>query len=99
MRSLNRNSPAEFTLLGLTFFILAGFLATERADRRLFARCVVLVTAAFLVSLLPVLPAPDIQVVADQYFLLLAALGSWIVLVLCAGMRTCIRLRRARRNI
>jgi hypothetical protein len=99
MRSLNRNSPAEFTLLGLTFFILAGFLATERADRRLFARCVVLVTAAFLVSLLPVLPAPDIQVVADQYFLLLAALGSWIVLGLCAGMRTCIRLRRARRNI
>jgi len=99
MRSLNRNSPAEFTLLGLTFFILAGFLATETADCRLFACCVLLVTAAFLVSLLPVLPAPNIQVAADQYFLLLAALGTWTVLVLCAGMRACIRLRRAGRNV
>jgi hypothetical protein len=99
MRSLTRNSPAEFTLLGVAFLILAGFLATEPSDRRLFTRCVLLVTVVFLVSLLPVLPAPDVQVVADQYFLLLAALGAWIVLLLCVGMGACIRLGRARRKM
>ena len=74
-------------LLCLIFFVLAGFLVTETEDRRLLQRCVLLLTAGFFVSLWPVLPAPDIQVVADQYFVLLLALGGWAVLALCAAMR------------
>jgi hypothetical protein len=99
LRSLNRNSAATLALVGLLFFVIAGFLATETDDRRLFVRSVPLLTAAFFVSLLPVFPAPDIQIVADQYFMLLIALGSWIVLVLCVGMGACIRLRRARGDL
>jgi hypothetical protein len=71
----------------------------ETDDRRLFARSVPLLTAAFFVSLLPVFPAPDIQIVADQYFMLLIVLGSWIVLALCVGVGPCIYLRRARRAL
>jgi hypothetical protein len=85
--SLNRNSAVEFMLLCLIFFVLAGFLVTETEDRRLLQRCVLLLTAGFFVSLWPVFPAPDIQVVADQYFVLLLALGGWAVLALCAAMR------------
>ena len=99
LRSLNRNSVATLALVGLIFFVVAGFLATETDDRRLFARSVPLLTAAFFVSLLPVLPAPDIRIVADQYFMLLIALGSWIVRALCVGMGACSRLWRARRDL
>jgi hypothetical protein len=91
--SFNRTSAVQFMLLCLSFFVMAGFLVTEPEDRRLLQRCVLLLTAGFFVSLWPVLPAPDIQVVADQYFVLLLALGGWAVLALCAGMRACIRLR------
>src|SRR6516162_8425295 len=91
LRSLNRNSVATLALVGLIFFVVAGFLATETDDRRLFARSVPLLTAAFFVSLLPVLPAPDIRIVADQYFMLLMALG--------VGMGACSRLWRARRDL
>jgi hypothetical protein len=76
-----------------------GFLATETDDRRLFARSVPLLTVALFLSLLPVFPAPDIQIVADQYFMLLIVLGSWIVLALYVGMGPCIRLRGARRAL
>jgi hypothetical protein len=93
LRSASRASVTEVAMFGIAFLVLAGLLATEVADRRLFTRGVLLVTAAFFISLLPVLPAPDIQVVSDQYFLLMTALGSWIVLALCLGMRGFIRLR------
>jgi hypothetical protein len=81
------------------FLVLAGLLATEVADRRLFTRGILLVTAAFFISLLPVLPAPDIQAVSDQYFLLLTALGSWMVLALRLGMRGFLRLRGSAQGI
>jgi hypothetical protein len=93
LRSASRASVTEIAMFGIAFLVLAGLLATEVVDRRLFTRGVLLVTTAFFISLLPVLPAPDIQVVSDQYFLLLTALGSWIVLALCLGMRGFIRLR------
>jgi hypothetical protein len=48
MRSLNRNSAAALALVGLIFLVV-GFLATETDDRRLFARSVSLLTAAFFV--------------------------------------------------
>jgi hypothetical protein len=96
---LNRNSAATLALVCLLFFVMSGFLATETDDRRLFVRTAPLLTAAFFVSWLPVFPAPDIQIVADQYFMLLIVLGSWIVLVLCVGMGACVRLRRARGDL
>jgi hypothetical protein len=94
MRSLRRDPPFEYALLGITFCMLAGFLATEDIERRLFSHGVVLLTATFFVSLLPILPAPDFPTVVDQYLALLTVLGSWAVLTLCAGMRMCIRLGR-----
>src|SRR5262245_28538078 len=99
LRSASRASVTEIAMFGIAFLVLAGLLATEVADRRLFTRGVPLVTAAFFISLLPVLPAPDIQVVSDQYFLLLTALGNWIVLALCLGMCGFIRPRGSGQGI
>jgi hypothetical protein len=93
LRSASRASMTEIAMFGIAFLLLAGLLATEVANRRLFTRGILLVTAVFFISLLPVLPAPDIQVVSDQYFLLLTALGGWIVRALCLGMRGFICLR------
>jgi hypothetical protein len=94
MRSLGRNPPFEYALLGIAFCLLAGFLAAEDIERRLFFCGVVLLTGVFFVSLLPILPAPDFPTVVDQYLALLTVLGSWAVLTLCAGMRMRIRLGR-----
>jgi hypothetical protein len=87
MRSLDRNSVAEYALLGITLFLLAGFLAIENVERQLFARCALIITAAFFVSVLAILPAPNRTTMGDQYFLLLIVLSSWSVLALCAVIR------------
>jgi len=42
---------------------------------------------------------PTFRSFADQYFMLLIVLGSWIVVALCVGMGACIRLRRAPRDL
>jgi hypothetical protein len=51
-------------------------------------------TAAFFVSLLPILPAPNYTTIGDQYFLLLIVLSSWSVLAVSAVIRISTRLLR-----
>jgi hypothetical protein len=98
MRSLDRNSVTEYALLGITLVFLAGFLAIENVERRLFTRCALFMTAAFFVSVLPILPAPNHTTMGDQYFLLLIVLGSWSMLALCAVIRMSMRLMRSFRT-
>jgi hypothetical protein len=70
------------------FLVLAGFLASENCQLRLFKRVALLVTGGFIVSLSPILPtAPSIGVMGEQYFALLIMLGCWIVLALAVGLR------------
>jgi hypothetical protein len=87
------DSVFAYTLLGSIFFAIAGFLAALDVRWRLFRSGVLLMTAAFFVSLFPLLPtAPNFATMADQYFMLLVVLGSWAMLGLIGGMLLCLRL-------
>jgi hypothetical protein len=96
MSSLEGNA-AEYMLLGIILVLIAGFLAVENIERPIFAQCALIMTAAFFISVLPVLPAPNRTTIGDPYFLLLIVLGSWSVLGLCALMRRSARLLRSSR--
>jgi hypothetical protein len=96
---LNSTRPyfvLPYFAIGSVFLIMAGFLTAVDAEWRRFRGGVLLVTAAFFVSLLPVLPtAPDYTTVGDQYFMLLVMLGSWAMFGMCAGLRGCAGLVRS----
>src|SRR5262249_28336857 len=82
--------------IGSAFLIMAGFLTLVDIEWRRFRGGVLLVTAAFFISLLPVLPtAPDYTTVADQYFMLLVMLGSWAIFGMSAGVSRCTGLARS----
>jgi hypothetical protein len=92
---LNRTTAIQFVGLFVVFLVLAGFLATENCQCRLFKRGAVLVTGGFIVSLSPILlTVPNISTMGDQYFALLIMLGCWAVLALSTGLR--VLLERAR---
>src|SRR5262249_31835870 len=96
---LNSTRPhfvLPYFAIGSAFLILAGFLAAVDVEWRRFRGGVLLVTAAFFVSLLPVFPtAPDYTTVGDQYFMLLVMLGSWAIFGMSAGLRGCAGLVRS----
>ena len=82
---------AAALLLCLALIVLAALLALDDVDSRRAALGALLVTVGFLLSLLPILPAPDFHTVADQYYLLLIVLVSWTTVGLCFGIRVCLR--------
>jgi hypothetical protein len=87
------SSPAIGQAAGcLVLLVLAGVLAVSgSAAYGRFAGGVLLLTGAFFVSLLPIiLTIPALMI--DQFYMLLIALAGWGVLILCGGLRACMRL-------
>jgi len=85
-----------YLAVGSALLVMAGFLTAIGAGWRRVGGGVLLVTVAFFVSLLPVLPTvPDYGTMADQYFMLLVMLGSWVVFGMSAGLRGCAGLARS----
>jgi nitrate reductase gamma subunit len=75
--------------------ILAGTLAADAEQRRLFGHGALLVTGGFLVSLSPILlTVPNYPTMGDQYFALLVVLGCWGVLALATGLAMLLSRRR-----
>jgi hypothetical protein len=93
-----RTTAIQLAGVVVVFLVLAGFLATENCQLRLFKRVALLVTGGFIVSLSPILlTAPSIGVMGEQYFALLLMLDSWVVLAFAAALR--VFLGRARRQV
>jgi len=90
--SLFYGSAIGYAAAFLVLLVVAGFLAAGgKAEYRRFGGGVLLLTGAFFVSLLPiVLTIPAMMV--EQYFVLLIALGGWIMLVFSAALRAIIGL-------
>jgi hypothetical protein len=90
--SLFHGSSIGYAAAFLVLLVVAGILAAGgRAEYRRVAGGVLLLTCSFFVSLLPiVLTIPAMMV--EQYYILLIALGGWVVLVLSAGLRATMRL-------
>jgi hypothetical protein len=83
-----RTTAIQLAGVVVVFLVLAGFLATENCQLRLFKRAALLVTGGFIVSLSPILlTAPSIGVMGEQYFALLIMLGCWVVLAFGTGLR------------
>ena len=92
--------PAETGFVGLDergrtapvsgSYCLPALLALDEVDSQRAALGALLVAAAFFLSLLPILPAPDFHTIADQYYLLLIVFVSWTVVGLCSGIRVCL---------
>jgi hypothetical protein len=71
---------------------LALHLAMDRGRLVAFALCSVLLTAAFAASLgYLLLTAPNILVVADQLFLVIAVACAWLVVAIAAAVHTFLR--------
>jgi hypothetical protein len=88
LSSLDRTTVIEVVSASAVLLILAGFLAADNEQRRLFRQGVLLATGGFFVSLLPILlTVPNYPTMGDQYFTLLIMLGCWAVLVLATGLR------------
>src|SRR5262249_14362495 len=77
-------------LLCLALIASSALPALDEVDSQRAALAALLVTAAFFLSLLPILPAPDFHTIADQYYLLLIVFVSWTVVGLCSGIRVCL---------
>src|SRR5262249_21310776 len=93
LSSLDQTTVLELLSASVVLLILAGFLAADSDQWRLFKHGVLLATGAFFVSLLPnLLTVPNYM--GDQYFALLIVLGCWAVLALATGLR--VLLGRAR---
>jgi hypothetical protein len=90
LASTSLQSVFTYLAVGTTFFLIAGFLIAVNARWRPFENGVWLLTAGFVVSLLPVLPTiPNVHTMADQYLMLLVMLGGWAILGIGAAMRAC----------
>jgi hypothetical protein len=88
LSSLDQTTVLELLSASVVLLILAGFLAADSDQWRLFKHGVLLATGAFLVSLLPILlTVPNYRTMGDQYFVLLIVLGCWAVLALATGLR------------
>jgi hypothetical protein len=88
LSSLDQIPVAQFIGMIIVFVVLAGLLAANSEQRRVFRHCALLATAGFFVSLSPILPtAPSWAAMGEQYFALLIMLGSWLVLGLATGLR------------
>jgi hypothetical protein len=88
LTSLEQTTVIQFIGVLVAFVILAGFLAADSDNRRLFKRSALLATGGFAVSLLPILIThPSYSTVGEQYFTLLIMLGCWSVLALAGGLR------------
>ena len=75
--------------------IMAGFLATDNDQRRLFKNGALMATGGFFVSLSPILiTVPNYPTMGDQYFVLLIVLGCWTVLALATGLHLVIEQTR-----
>jgi hypothetical protein len=86
----------QFIGMLLVFLILAGILATDDEQRRLYRRVALLATVGFFVSPLPiVLTAPNNAVMGDQFLALLVVLGCWTALALASGARMLLGVRAA----
>jgi hypothetical protein len=79
-------------LLCLALVALTALVALDDINWQQAALGALLVSAGFLLSLLPILPAPNFHTVADQYYLLLIVLVIWTTVGLCSGIRVCLRL-------
>jgi hypothetical protein len=90
MSSLEGNA-AEYTLLGIILVLLAGFLAVENIERPIFAQCALIVTAAFFISVLPVLSAIVLPSEINIFFCSSCwAVGQcWLYVRLCADLSGC----------
>lgn len=96
LNSTRPNFVLPYLAIGSAFLIMAGFLTAIDVEWRRFRGGVLLVTAAFFVSLLPILPtAPDYATMGDQYFMLLVMLGSWAIFGMSVGVRGCAGLARS----
>ncbi len=90
--SLGRFTALAWMALGALAIGVAGLIAADGGRYRGYAWGAALVAGAFCVSLGPLIPtAPDYNTMADQFFLLLAALGCLCVLALATGLRACLR--------
>jgi hypothetical protein len=95
LSSLVQITVTQIIGISIVALILAGVLAADAEQRRLFRHGALLVTGGFLVSLSPILlTVPNYPTMGDQYFALLVVLGCWGVLALAAGLRMLLGQRR-----
>jgi len=88
LSSLDRVSVVKLLGASVVLLTLAGFLAADSDQRRLFKDGALLATGGFFVSLsLILLTVPSYQTMGDQYFALLIMLGCWAALALATGLR------------
>src|SRR5262249_50546062 len=88
LSSLDRTTVMQVVSASIVLLILAGFLAADNEQRRLFRHGVLLAMGGFFVSLLPILlTVPNYPTMGDQYFALLIMLGGSAVLVLATVLR------------
>jgi hypothetical protein len=95
LSSLAQITATQFIGMFIVTVILAGTLAADAEQRRLFGHGALLVTGGFLVSLSPILlTVPNYPTMGDQYFALLVVLGCWGVLALATGLAMLLSRRR-----
>ena len=95
LSSLVQITMMQFIGIFIAGLILAGILAADGEQRRLFKHGALLVTGGFLVSLSPILlTVPSYPTMGDQYFALLVVLGCWCVLALATGLCVLLGQRR-----
>ncbi len=81
--SLDRLSSFEWITADAALLVVATLLSLDRRGRRRFFAATLLVSAGFLVSMVPmILTAPGVAVMADQFFMLIAATASWVVVAI-----------------
>ena len=92
LSSLDGTTVMDLLSASAVLLILAGFLAADRDQRRLFKHGALLATGGFFVSLLPILlTVPNYPTMGDQYFALLIMLGCWVVLAFATGFGVLLR--------
>jgi hypothetical protein len=95
LSSLVRITATQVIGIFMAGLILAGILAADAEQRRLFRHGALLVTGGFLVSLSPILlTVSNYPTMGDQYFALLVVFGCWCVLALATGLAMLLSQRR-----
>jgi hypothetical protein len=88
LHSLTRHLSLLGIIIGVSVLAGAAILTSGEYDRRVLVMGPLLLTGAFVLSLLPnVLAIPTIIVMSDPCFLLLAALIGWVVFAVTEAMR------------
>jgi hypothetical protein len=92
LSSLDGTTVMELLSASVVLLILAGFLAADSDQWRLFKHGALLATGGFFVSLLPILlTVPNYPTMGDQYFALLIMLGCWVVLAFATSFAVLLR--------